>query len=182
MALQCFIRHKTLCVLGIQMAAIAYGNSALDNHDCRGIDTEHKVDDILNVMGIEEILLRIVIGGRCYDHKIGILISRCSIEGGCELQFLLGKIFFYVLVLDGGNARVDLIHLLLNDINHCNGMVLAQQCGNTKTHISCSCYCYFHLLTDFLFKLKHVTTIRSTPNAHVLPPLSHEADTGHTGS
>ena len=127
------------------MAAIAYGNSALDNHDCRGIDTEHKVDDILNVMGIEEILLRIVIGGRCYDHKIGILISRCSIEGGSELQFLFGKIFFYVLVLDRGNARINLIHLFLNDINHCNGMVLAQQRGNTKTYIPCSGYCYSHV-------------------------------------
>ena len=57
MALKRFIRGKVLCVLGVQMAAIAYGNGTLDDHDGRGIDTEHQIDYILYVMGVKEVLL-----------------------------------------------------------------------------------------------------------------------------
>ena len=78
-ALEGGIGEELQSVLDIETAAIAHRDGTLDDQDRIRIDTDDHIDHILDMMGIEEVLHRIVIGGSCNDYIIGILISRCAI-------------------------------------------------------------------------------------------------------
>ena len=62
-------------VLDVQASAIAHRDGALDDHHSIGIDTEHEVDDILDMVGVEEVLLGVIVRGGRNDDKVGILIG-----------------------------------------------------------------------------------------------------------
>ena len=65
----------------IEVAAITHRDGTLDDHHGIGVDRNHQVDDILNEMGVEEILYRIVVGGNGNDDEVGIAISTGAVEG-----------------------------------------------------------------------------------------------------
>ena len=97
------------------------------------------------MVGVEEVLLGVVVRGGRNDDIVGILICLFSIEGGPQIQFFFGQIFFYVIILDWGDAIVDLLDFLGNDIHGCDVVVLCQQSGDTHTDIAGTCYCNFHI-------------------------------------
>ena len=78
-ALEGGIGEELQSVLDIETAAIAHRDGTLDDQDRIRIDTDDHIDHILDMMGIEEILHRIIIGGGSDDHIIGITIGRCAI-------------------------------------------------------------------------------------------------------
>ena len=92
------------------------------------------------MMGVEEVLLRVVVGGGGNDYKVCILVGACAIEGGGKVKFLFCQILLDVIVLNGRNLLVDLLHLLRDYVHCCDMIVLCQQCGNTHTDIAGSCY------------------------------------------
>ncbi len=140
-----------IAVLLTHTDGITDRDGALDDHHSIGVDTEDEVDDILDMMGVEEVLDGVVVGGGCDDNKVGILICCLAVEGCHEVQFLLPQVLLDILVLDGGDPVVDLLHFLGDDIYRCYLVVLCQEGCDRESHISCSCNCNFD---HNLFKLK----------------------------
>ena len=115
-----------LGVLEVQTATVTHGDGALDDHHGIGVDREDQVDDILDVMGVEEVPQGVVVGGCSYDNIVGILVGRSTIEGGGEVELLLGEILLDVVVLNGGTTVVDHVNLLGDDIYCCYLIVLGE--------------------------------------------------------
>ena len=141
-ALQFRVGQELQGILHIQRTAITYRDGTLDDHDGIGIDREHEIDDVLDMMGIEEVLLRVVIGGCSYYDEVCIFVCGCAIEGGGKVEFLFRKVFLDIIILNGRNLLIDFLHLLRDDIYCHHVIVLRQQCGDTHTDIAGSCYCY----------------------------------------
>ena len=64
----------------VERTSIAYRNGALDDHHGIGVDTKHKVDDVLDVMSIKEVLDWVIICWRCDDDEICILVCLFTIK------------------------------------------------------------------------------------------------------
>ena len=141
-----------VAVLLTHTGCVAHGDGALDDHHSIGVDTEDEVDDVLDMMGVEEVLDGVVVGGGSDDNKVRILICCLAIEGCREVQFLLPQVLLDILVLDGGDPIVDLLHFLGDDIYRCYLVVLCQEGCDRESHISCSCNCNFdHIYFSLLF-------------------------------
>ena len=73
----------TFCgVFYVERTAVADRDRGFDDHDGIGIDAQDEVYNILNAVGVEVVLDRVIVG-RCRDYgEVGIAISRRTIEGG----------------------------------------------------------------------------------------------------
>ena len=92
---------ELLGIFYIQTAAVTYGDGALYYHCCLWVYLKNKVDDVLDVVGVEEVLLRVVVGGGCNDYEVGIAVCLAPVEGCAQVEFFLGKVFLNVFVLNG---------------------------------------------------------------------------------
>ena len=108
---------KASSVLDVEAAAVADGDGGLDDHDGGGVDLEDEVDDFLDMGGVEEVLVRVIVGGGGDDDEVGLAVCGTPIEGGGEVEGLLGEVALDILVLDGGLALVDEIDFFGDDIN-----------------------------------------------------------------
>ena len=126
---------------------VAHGDCALDDHHSIGVHGEHEVDNILDMVSIEEVLDGIVVCGGCNDHEVCVLVGSLAIKGCHKIQLLLLQILLDILILNGANPVVDLLHLLRDDIDGGHLMMLRQQGSDGKTYIACACNCDFHILT-----------------------------------
>ena len=81
LALEGRIGKELESILHIERAAVAHGNGGFNHHHGIGVDTQHQVNDIFDMVRIEEVLLRVVVGRCSNHHKVGILISLCPIQG-----------------------------------------------------------------------------------------------------
>ena len=122
---------ELLGILYIQATAVTYGNGTLDNHCCLWVHFKNKVYYILNVVGVEEVLLWVVVGRCCNDNEIGIAVCLATVECGTQVQFLFCEVFLYIIVLYGRYAIVDFFNFFRNYIHCDNFVVLCQQSGNT---------------------------------------------------
>ena len=93
-------------ILDEEAAGVAYGYGALDDHDGVGVDAEDQVDDLLDVTGVEEVLLGIVVGGGCDDDEVGVAVGGGSVEGRLQVEpdriagsVLACEVFLDVIVL-----------------------------------------------------------------------------------
>jgi len=144
------------CVFYVERTAVADGDRGFDDHDGIGIDAQDEVYNILNAVGVEVVLDRVIVG-RCRDYdEVGIAISRRTIEGGGKIQILLREIFLYVFILYGRLAVVDEFHFFGNHIHGCYRVVLSEKSRYTEAYIACACYCYFH-------------NVMKTPGSHPAP-------------
>ncbi len=114
---------------------------------------QHQVDDLLHVTRVEEVLLRVVVGGGGDDDELGVLVSRCAVEGGRQVEVLLGKVFLDVFVLDRRFAMVDKVDLLGDDVHGGDVVVLCQQRGDAQAYVACACYCNVHIRCSFVFEV-----------------------------
>ncbi len=94
-------------VFDVEGAAVADGDGGFYDHHGVGVDAEDEVDYVFDAMGVEVVFDRVVVGGGRYDNEIGVAVCRRAVEGRCQIEILLGKVFLDVLVLDGGFAGVD---------------------------------------------------------------------------
>lgn len=62
------------------------------------------------------------------------------------MQLLFGQIFFDVVVLNGRNPVIDLLHLLRDDVHGFHLIVLGQQHSDGQANIACACDCNIHLV------------------------------------
>ena len=123
-------------VFQVKTPAIANGNGGFDHHHSIRVDTQHQVDHILNMMRIEVIPYRVIIGRGSDDYEIGILVRRGSIQGGRKVQLLFRQIFLYVFVLYRRLLAVKHLYLFWYDIHRHYQVTLCQQGGNTQSHVT----------------------------------------------
>ena len=93
-------------------------------------------------MRIEEVLHRVVVRWRRNHHEVSILISSLRIQRSSQVQRFLRQILLNIIVLDGRDSLVNLIHLLGQHIHRYHFMMLSQQCSNTHAHVACSGHGY----------------------------------------
>lgn len=69
----------------------------------------------------------VVVGWSRYDHKVSSSVCFLGIKGCGEIQFLLGKIHLYIVVLDRRFSVVDKFNLFRNDIDRSYMVVLCKK-------------------------------------------------------
>ena len=136
LALEVGIEEELEGILLVERAGVTHGDGALDDHHGVGVDAEDQVNDILDVVGVEEVFDGVVVCRRGDDDEVGIAVGGGAVEGGGEVEVLLGEVFFDILVLDGRNTPVDFLHLFGDDIDGRHPVVLRQQRGDAQTDIA----------------------------------------------
>ena len=91
--------------------------------------------------------LAIIVGRRCDNNKIRVLVGSFSVQRRRQVQVFLCQILFNVLVLNRRLLVIDKVNFFRDNI-HCHDlMVLGQQRGNGQTDIASTCNCDFHSLS-----------------------------------
>ena len=83
------------------------------------------------------------VGGN--DHEVGIGIGCGAVEGGTEVEGLLGKVFLDIFVLNGRLAVVNLVHLFSHYIYGGDLMMAREQCGYAQADVTCAGYGYLEV-------------------------------------
>lgn len=142
---------EAFCSLGrifeVEIAAVTDGDGGFNHHYGVGVDGENEIYDILDVVGVKVVLYGVVVSGGGDHDEVGIAVGSCAIEGGGEVEILLGKVFLYILILDWGFALIDQLHLFGDDIYSHDMVMLRQKSGDGEADISCAGYCdviFFH--------------------------------------
>ena len=92
--------HSFCRILDVEVSGVAYGDGALDDHHCIGIHLQYKVNHILDMMSIEEVLDRVIVCRGCNDDEICILVCLTTIQSCFKVQFLFSKEFLDVFILN----------------------------------------------------------------------------------
>ena len=119
-------------------------DGGFDDHKRVGIDPGDNPDHRLNGRGVEEILLRVVIG-RCRNHhKFGVGIGGFRIQRGGQIQRLLRKKAADLRILNGRNPIVNLRNFFRDNIHSGHFVMLRQQHRQRQPHIPGSRDSDFH--------------------------------------
>ncbi len=137
-------------------ACIPDRNSGLDDHHCVGIHLQDHLDDLLDMRGVEEILLGVVVRRGGDDDEVRASIGGAAVERGCQVQrdgIACGigarQVTLDVVVLDGAYTTVEQIDLFRNDIHGRHMVALREKRGDAESHITGSCYCNIHVFDVF---------------------------------
>ena len=81
-------REQDVSAAGLlaDMLGVTHGNGGLDHHERVGIDGHDQTNNRFYRRGVEVVTLRIVVSGRSYNNKLGILVRRLGIQRGGEVQ------------------------------------------------------------------------------------------------
>ena len=82
----------------------------------------------------------VVIGRYSDDDKIRFPVSLCSVCNRLQIQFLLSKVFFNIVILNRRFSLIDQIHFFLQKVHRCYMMMLREKDGKRQAYITCSCY------------------------------------------
>lgn len=126
LALQGGRRLEALGILYVQASAIAHGDGTFNHHDGVRIHFEYQIDYFFHMACVEVVLHRVIIGRCGYHDEVGFAIGFPSVEGGAQIQLLLGQILFDVLVLYGADMLVYLFHFFRYYVHSCYLMLLRQ--------------------------------------------------------
>ena len=109
---------------------IANRNRGFDDHD-RPVGRSfvpvygnHLLDDGFDSGCIEIVFGRVVVGRGRYNDEIRIGVRFRAVRDGSEIQLLLLQVLLNIIILDRGNAPVNHVNLLRNDIDRCHMVVL----------------------------------------------------------
>lgn len=81
--------------------------------------------------------------------------SRPLWESGHASPPCFWEVFFNILVLNQVLPLIQVSDFLLYNIDGCHFILLWKERGQRETHISGSCYCYFHFVTSLEFSPHH---------------------------
>ena len=127
-----------LRVAGAQAFEIAHGHGGLDDNGGLRVDVCYQVQNGLDRGGIEAVVFRNVVGRRGNDNEICRAVGLGAIQGGSEVEILLGKIGRDFPVHNGGFSVVQQINLGRNDIHGSDGMSLGKKNSKAQAHITSS--------------------------------------------
>ena len=115
-----------------QARGVADGDGRLDDDPGIRVHRANGCDGGLDGAGIEEVLLRIVVGGRGDDGVVGALIGLGHVDGGVQVELALPRLGLRqkpldLVVLDGRHVTVNLLDLLGHDVQRVYLVVLREQ-------------------------------------------------------
>ena len=113
---------------------VADGDGRLDDDPGVRIHRSHGGDGGLDGARVEEVLLRIVVGGRGDDGIVGAGVGLGHVDGGVQVELALPRLGLRqealdLVVLDGRLVVVDLLDLLGHDVQRVHLVVLREQDG-----------------------------------------------------
>ena len=73
----------------------------VDDHHGIGVDLQNEVDYFFHVGCVEEVFLRIVVGGCSDNDEVGVAVCLASVKGGGEVEGFLRKVLLNIVILDG---------------------------------------------------------------------------------
>ena len=137
---------------------VAHGDGGLDDHHRVGIDLEDQRDDLFYVGGVEEVFLGVVVGGRSDDHEVGVAVGGPTVQRSDEVQRFLSQVLLDIVVLDGADLAIDLVHFLRDHVHGHDLVPLREQRRDAESDVSGSGYCYLHdffTLSQYLYSPAH---------------------------
>lgn len=120
---------------------IAHRDGRLDDDPGIRVHRAHGGDGGLDGARVEEVPVRVVVGGRGDDGVVGARVGFCHVDGGVQVELALPRLGLReealdLVVLDGRNVVVDLIDLLGHDVQRVDLVVLREQDGEGQADVA----------------------------------------------
>ena len=132
--------EAALRVAPAELLGVAHGHGGLDHHDGLGVHLEHQPHHLLHVAGVEEVALRVVVGGRGDDDQLAGGVGRGAVRGGGEIQGALAGLgprqeALDLLVADGALPALEHGDLLGHHVHRDDLVVLGEQARERQAHV-----------------------------------------------
>ena len=124
-----------------QARGVADGNRRLDDDPGVRVHGANGGDGGLDRARVEEVPVRVVVGGRGDDGVVGARIRLGHVDGGVQVELALPRLGLRqealdLVVLDGRLVVVDLLDLLGHDVQRVHLVVLREQDGEGQADIA----------------------------------------------
>lgn len=138
-----------------QARGVADGDGRLDDDPGVRVHRAHRGDGGLDGAGVEEVPVRVVVGGRGDDGVVGTRVGLGHVHGGVQVELTLPSLCFRqeslnLVVLDGRLVVVDLLDLLGNDVQRVDLVMLREQDGEGQADVAGTGDSKFHQLFPLL--------------------------------
>ena len=168
-ALKMWVGEELEGILDIEATGVTHWDCRLYHHHRVRVDAQHQVNHVLDAVGVEVVLLRVVICRCCYDNEIRVFICCCAVKRRCKIQlardscFLViakfaTEVFFDVIVLNRADAVVDFFDFFRDYVHGCHLVVLREQSRDAQAHITGSGNSNLNI-----FKLSHILSAGPLP-------------------
>ena len=124
-----------------QTRGVAHGDGRLDDDPGVRVHRAHGGDGGLDRRSVEEVLVRVVVGGRGDDGVVGARVGIGHVYGGVQVELTLPRLCLRqealdLVVLDGRHVVVDLLDLLGHDVQRVHLVVLREQDGEGQADVA----------------------------------------------
>ena len=124
-----------------QARGVAHRDRRLDDDPGIRVHRAHRGDGGLDGARVEEVPVRVVVGGRGDDGVVGARIGLGHVDGGVQVEltlprFSLRQEALNLVVLDGRYVVVDLLDLLGHDVQRMHLVVLREQDGEGQADVT----------------------------------------------
>lgn len=124
-----------------QARGVAHGDGRLDDDPGVRVHRANGGDGGLDGARVEEVPIRVVVGGRGDDGVVGARIRLRNVYGGVQVELALPRLGLRqealdLVVLDGRLVAVDLLDLLGHDVQRVNLVVLREQDGEGQADVA----------------------------------------------
>ena len=137
-----------------QASGVADGDGRLDDDPGVRVHRSHGGDGGLDGARVEEVPVRVVVGGRGDDGVVGARVGLGDVDGGVQVELALPRLCLRQealdrVVLDGRLEVVDLLDLLGHDVQRVNLVVLREQDGKGQADVAGTGDSDLHFLLRF---------------------------------
>lgn len=120
---------------------VADGDGRLDDDPGVRVHRAHGGDGGLDGARVEEVPVRVVVGGRGDDGVVGARVGLGHVHGGVQVELALPRLGLRqealdLVVLDGRYVAVDLLDLLGDDVQSVHLVVLREQDGEGQADVA----------------------------------------------
>ena len=124
-----------------QARGVAHRDGRLDDDPGVRVHRAHGGDGGLDRARVEEVPVRVVVGGRGDDGVVGARVGLCHVDGGVQVERALPRLGLRqealdLVVLDGRYVAVDLLDLLGHDVQRVDLVVLREQDGEGQADVA----------------------------------------------
>ena len=124
-----------------QARGVAHGDGRLDDDPGVRVHRAHGGDGGLDGARVEEVSVRVVVGGRRDDGVVGASVGLRHVDGGVQVELALPRLRLRqealdLVVLDGRYVVVDLLDLLGHDVQRVHLVVLREQDGEGQADVA----------------------------------------------
>ena len=124
-----------------QARGVADGDGRLDDDPGVRVHRPHCGDGGLDGARVEEVPVRVVVGGRGDDGVVGARVGLGHVYGGVQVELALPHLRLRqealdLVVLDGRYVVVDLLNLLGHDVQRVHLVVLREQDGEGQADVA----------------------------------------------